>query len=100
MKMKRYIETDKGTIKIEVYYTLGKIDHFTNTEEERGYYLKVSPVELEIVDDIPIEVYTGFTWLKTLLLERSRQSEKAFNMAVEVAEEIKEDVIEEFLETL
>lgn len=45
--MKKYLSVqgnDVNCLKIEVYYHLGGINYFTYKDEQRGYYLSISPI--------------------------------------------------------
>lgn len=83
--MKKYLDTDKDNLKtrIEVYYDIGSKDE----GRRRGYYLSVSPVEMEDKGGYIVETYTGYTGVKMLLLEVTRKSNKKYEEAIEIAEQ-------------
>lgn len=87
---KEYIERDGQTLKVEVYYSLGGMNYFASTNERRGYYLSVSPVNRTTSGNgIVIESYTAYTGIKELLLEVGRKSKKAEKEAEALASEEK-----------
>ena len=78
---------DDLSIKTQVYYNKGGANHFSGRTEERGYYLSVSPVKREERDNIVIESFTAYSGVKMLILPVKRQSDKAYQQAVELAKE-------------
>ena len=70
---------DCNAIKVEVYYALGGINYFTNTQEGRGVYLSVTPVE---VGDI-FEKFSAFSGYKTLVEEANRYSSSLIDRNVD-----------------
>lgn len=86
--MKKYeLIKDDLSIKTEVYYNKGGMNYFSGRAEERGYYLSVSPVKREEIGNIVTECYTAFSGVKMLILPVKRQSDKAYQQAVELAKE-------------
>ncbi|MFZ9296645.1 MAG: hypothetical protein ACO259_10630 [Bacteroidia bacterium] len=85
--MKNYeLIKDNLNLKIEVYYNKGGQNYFTYKNEARGYYLSVTPVNVEKRENnIVIECYTAFSGVKVLLNEVQRQSEKGYKTACELA---------------
>lgn len=80
--MKNYIEKDGYHLKVQVDYEKGGMNYFSGQESRRGYYLYVYPVQLETVDGrIIVESFTMFRGGKKLLLEVTRQSQKAYDKA-------------------
>lgn len=59
-------------LKCECYYSLGGLNAFTYKNEERGYYLSVSPVEKDGI----MESYVAFSGTKILLVKATRQSKQ------------------------
>jgi len=97
--LKKYEKID-GTdyeLKIQVYYDKGGMNYFTSRPEARGYYLSVSPVQVERRENgIMVESYAAFSGIKALVLPVQRQSPKAEKQAEELAvkmmPELKEQV--------
>jgi len=86
--MKNYIQKDGYHLKVQVDYEKGGMNYFSGQETRRGYYLYVYPVKIETVDDrVIVESYTMFRGGKKLLLEVSRQSQKAYEKACTMLEE-------------
>lgn len=86
--MKNYeLIKDDLNIKTEVYYNKGGMNYYTSRNEERGYYLSVCPVRRTQIGNVISESYTAFSGVKTLILPVKRQSDKAYNLAVEMAKE-------------
>ena len=79
---KEYKEIGNQTFEINIYYSLGGYNYFTHKDEQRGYYLSVTPVKLK-KEKLPngLEFTTkttiAFSGVKELLLEVSRKSKKA-----------------------
>ncbi len=95
--MKFYLKTDKENtqLKIKLYYHLGGMNYFTSKVEKRGYYLSVTPVEIERKDNnISFEVYKAFSGYKALVLETKRKSDKAYNTAAQMIENKKQELIQ------
>jgi len=97
MKKFEQLENSPYQLKIELYYHLGGTNYFTSTNEERGYYLSISPVKRSITNGIIIEEYTAFSGLKKLILPVKKKSEKAYQLAIKESSEwidiIKEKVL-------
>ena len=89
-RIKSY-EKVEGTdyeLKIEIYYKKGGMNYFSGKPEERGYYLSVSPVQVERrPNGITTESYTAFSGIKALILRVNRQSPKAEKEAEMLAQE-------------
>lgn len=102
--MKKYepIEGTNKELKITVYYAKGGVNYFTGKAEKRGYWLSVTPVEIRQGVGYQSESYMAFSGYKQFLLEVGRQSNKAYNQAVELAKQfegsMKERVIDEVLQ--
>ena len=91
------IEGTNYELKIQVYYDKGGMNYFTSRPEARGYYLSVSPVQVERRENgIMVESYAAFSGIKALVLPVQRQSPKAEKQAEELAvkmmPELKEQV--------
>jgi hypothetical protein len=99
-KVSKSYEKIDGTnyeLKIQVYYDKGGMNYFTSRPEARGYYLSVSPVQVERRENgIMVESYAAFSGIKALVLPVQRQSPKAEKQAEELAQkmmpELKEQV--------
>jgi len=99
--MKEYekVEGTNYELKIQVYYNKGGMNYFTSRPEARGYYVSVSPVQVERRGDgIMVESYSAFSGVKMLVLPVQRQSPKAEaearKKAMEVLPELKEAIKE------
>jgi hypothetical protein len=99
--MKKYekIEGSNKELKIEVYYDKGGMNYFNSKNEPRGYWLSMRQVEVERQDrGIVIEKYGMFSGAKMFLKEVKKQSQKAYDEAVFLAQgkipELKEHVLE------
>jgi hypothetical protein len=96
---KKYVEREGITLKVQVYYELGGVSYSSGRMQARGYYLSVSPVEREQLENgIWMEKYMAFTGTKMLLNEVKRKSQKAENVALSRAEEQEEMLINHVLE--
>ena len=86
--MKTYVllkENNAAThLKIETYYNMGGMNYFTGKNEQRGYYLSVSPV----TKAGRTESYTAFTGTKKCIKAVSRKSAKAESDAEKIAIEL------------
>ena len=74
---KDYVEKDNKTFKVQLYYSLGGINCFTNKNNPRGYYVSVTPVKLEDNGHFIMETTTAWTGVKECILEVKRKSIKA-----------------------
>lgn len=95
--MKKYIEVkatrDASHLKIEVYYNLGGFNCFTYRNEQRGYYLSVTPVKRENRNGCTMEQFTAFTGIKQLVKPVNRKSTKAEAEAEAIAATMEADLI-------
>lgn len=96
--MKKYIKVNntKGIthLKIELYYYLGGCNYFTYKQEERGYYISISPVERSECGGCIMESYTAFSGTKYCLHKVQRKSAKAEQVANEKALQCEKALIE------
>jgi|SRR5690625_1323019 len=78
MIYKEYREIDGQTYEVKLYYTLGGWNHFTSQEERRGYYLSVTPAQVNFDDEGNVVSRTTrmFSGVKELLVEVTRKSKK------------------------
>jgi hypothetical protein len=82
------VEGTNYELKIQVFYNMGGMNYFNYKNEERGYYLSVTPVQVERqANGITIESYMAFSGVKELLLPVKRKSEKAEQQAIELAKD-------------
>ncbi len=92
--MKKYLEIEEtdnaNKLEIEVYYSLGGMNYFTGSNEQRGYYLSVTPVKRER----EWVTTTAFTGIKALLLPVTRKSDKAYEQACELAKSKEQELID------
>ena len=91
------IEGTDYELKIQVYYDKGGMNYFTSRPEARGYYLSVSPVQVDRRENnIIVESYAAFSGIRALILPVQRQSPKSEKQAEELAQkmitELKEQV--------
>jgi hypothetical protein len=86
MKKYEHIANSPKELEIEVSYNKGGMNYFTSRNEERGYYLSVTPVERTKGDGYTTESYLGFSGVKKLILPVARQSEKQYQAAIVAAE--------------
>ena len=87
--MKKYelIEGSDKELKIEVYYNKGGMNYFNSKNEPRGYWLSMRQVEVERQEKgIVIEKYGMFSGAKMFLNEVKKQSQKAYEQALVLAE--------------
>ena len=85
--MKNYIQKNGYELKVEVGYEKGGMNYFSGQESRRGYYLYVYPVQRETIDGrVIVESFVMFKGGKKLLLEVTRQSEKAYKQACSMLE--------------
>lgn len=98
--MKKYIEVRENPakvthLKIELYYGLGGMNHFTGRPENRGYYLSVSPVTREIsAGGSVLESYAAFTGIKQNIKQVTRKSKKAEAEAEKMAVDTMDNLID------
>lgn len=91
MKQYQKIENTDYQLKIEVYY---------KKENERGYYVSVSPVKVTYENGYTIESYCAYSGYKKLILPVKRQSEKNYQNALIDAPEWIEMMKEKVLNNL
>ncbi len=87
--MKKYekIEGSNKELKIEVYYDKGGMNYFNSKVEPRGYWLSMRQVEIQRTDrSIVIESFGLMSGAKMFLKEVKKQSQKAYDEAVLLAE--------------
>ncbi len=88
--MKKYekIEGTDKQLKIEIYYDKGGMNYFNGKNEPRGYWLSMRQVERKVEDHgVVIESYGMFSGAKMFLNEVKKKSDKAYQLALSMAEE-------------
>lgn len=86
--MKNYtkIEGTNYELKTVTYYHKGGMNYFFGGIEKRGYYLSITPVQVERrADGIVIESFSAFSGIKQLLIECKRKSNKIEEQAEQLA---------------
>ena len=68
---------DVTHLRVDVYYSQGGYNLSTYQEEQRGYYLSVSPVSRSKLGDANTERYLAFSGRKRLLLPVNRNRPSA-----------------------
>lgn len=91
MKQYQKIENTDYQLKIEVYY---------KKENDRGYYVSVSPVKVTYENGYTVEAYCAYSGYKKLILPVKRQSDKSYNIALNEATEWIEIMKEKVLNNL
>lgn len=100
MKQYEKIENSNKELKIEVYYDKGGMNYFSGKVDKRGYWVSVRPVEREIRgNSIVIESYPIMSGIRHFLLEVKRQSDKAYDQAIELHKEILPKLKENILQS-
>jgi hypothetical protein len=87
--MKKYekIEGSNKQLKIEIYYDKGGMNYFNGKNEPRGYWLSMRQVERKVEDHgVVIESYGMFSGAKMFLNEVKKKSDKAYQLALSMAE--------------
>jgi hypothetical protein len=87
--MKKYekIEGSNKELKIEVFYDKGGMNYFNSKNELRGYWLSMRQVEVDRTErGIVIESFGLMSGAKMFLKEVKKQSQKAYDEAVLLAE--------------
>ena len=87
--MKKYekIEGSNKELKIEVYYDKGGMNYFNSKNEPRGYWLSMRQVEIERTErSIVIESFGLMSGAKMCLNEVKKKSDKAYQLALSIAE--------------
>jgi hypothetical protein len=93
--MKKYIERNGLTLKVEVSYNIGGMNYFQGVNMKRGYYLSVTPTRINRNEagEIVSTTTTAFSGYTELILETKRKSEKQFQEAIKLAEPREEELI-------
>ena len=95
--MEKYVElssNDRAThLWIRVYYHLGGCNVFTYRNEQRGYYLSVTPVTRETRSGCNMISMTAFSGVKQCVKAVTRKSAKAAAQAAENAQNYIHDLV-------
>lgn len=70
-----------NTLKAQIFYSKGGVNWATGREEGRGYYFSLTPVEIEDHGSYKTESFGLSSGCKTLVLPVGRQSQKRFEQA-------------------
>ena len=93
--MKKYLNLTNGyELEIQVMYDLGGYNYFTSQQEERGYYLHVTPVKNVRLKDCTIQEYTAFSGIKKFILPVARKSQKKEEQAIELSKDSEKELID------
>ena len=98
--MKKYIEVKENPkkithLKIELYYSLGGYNNWFRTQEPRGYYLAVEPIERMVQDEgYTLERYAAFSGIKQTIKQVTRKSKKAEAEAEKLAADAMDNLID------
>ena len=84
-------------LEINTYYSLGGVSYATYKNEPRGYYISVTPIELNNSRGYTT-VTTAFSGVKRCMIECSRQSKKKAEEACNIKQEEYQDMIDYVLE--
>lgn len=76
----------------EIYYKKGGINYFTSKIEKRGYYFSITP---ESHKDGCVS-YTGFSGIKTCVLEVGRKSKSAYKKAKTMFDKYENEYLQDF----
>jgi hypothetical protein len=79
---------DANTLKVQVYYSIGGVNWATMREEERGYYFSITPVRIEDHGNYKVEETWMFSGIKALILPVKRQSQKRFEQAKAMTDDL------------
>lgn len=96
--MEKYVELSGNNgrathLWIRVYYHLGGCNVFTYQNEQRGYYLSVTPVTLENKYGCNMISMSAFTGIKKCVKAVTRKSAKAAAQAAENAQNYIHDLV-------
>ena len=88
--MRTYLNTTEESTKIKIIlsYNLG------NSYMKRGYYLYAYPIREELTNGVMFEFMGLHTGNRMLILECKKKSEKAYNEAINIANTLQNELIE------
>ena len=75
--------SNANVIELRLYYNLGGLNEWTYSNEKRGYYLSVSPIEVRD----KFHIYSCFSGTKKCLVECLRKGKKKEEEAVKAIPE-------------
>ena len=87
-----------NTLRVEVYYDKGGVNWATYREEERVYYFSMTPVRIEDHGGYKSEEFAAFSGRKKLILPVNRQSQKRFEQAKAMTDDLMDEYCPAFLE--
>ena len=76
----------------EIYYSKGGMNYFTDRDEKRGYYFSITPEERSN----EFRTYTGFSGVKTCILEVARKSKSAYDKAKAMLDKYENEYLQAF----
>ena len=76
----------------EIYYDIGGMNYFTSEVEKRGYYFSITPEERSG----GFRTYTGFSGVKTCILEVARKSKSAYDKAKAMLDKYENEYLQAF----
>lgn len=86
---KKYADIDGQTYKIELYYTLGGYNMYSDTVRERGYYGAVTPVTRSTTSEgYTVETFRAYTGVCKLIYPTKRKSCSAARIAEDLFDDI------------
>ena len=80
-------------ITTEIYYSKGGMNYFTSNNEKRGYYFSIIP-EKHLENGL--KTYTGFSGVKTCILEVTRKSKSAYEKAKAMFDKCENEYLQNF----
>ena len=93
IKLLSVLEGNCTHIEIELFYSKGGMNYFTNSNERRGLYLSVQPVTLSERS----KSFMGFSGVKQFVKEMNRFTQKAldtFEVDTDMLDKLLQHVIE------
>lgn len=92
-RIRDIISNDKNNkITTEIYYDIGGMNYFTSEVEKRGYYFSITPEERSD----GFRTYTGFSGVKTCILEVARKSKSAYDKAKAMLDKYENEYLQAF----
>lgn len=92
-RIRDIISNDKNNkIITEIYYDIGGMNYFTSKVKKRGYYFSITPEERSD----GFRTYTGFSGVKTCILEVARKSKSAYDKAKAILDKYENEYLQAF----
>lgn len=91
-------KSSANTLKAQIFYSKGGVNWATGREEGRGYYFSLTPVEIEDHGSYKVESAAMFSGRKTLVLPVQRQSQKRFEQAKAMMDDLMDRYCGQFLD--